>query len=99
MIIPLTLPGRAWLLARRIARGGLQVLLRPLFRSCGQHVRFDPFGHYSYRNISIGDHVFIGEGATFAATRTTITIGRKVMFGPQVMIREGITIHRSWGRI
>lgn len=89
MINPLSLPGRAWLLARRIARGGLQILLRPLFRSCGRQVRFDPFGHYSYRNIAIGDQVFIGDGASFAASRTTIMIGHKVMFGPQVMIRGG----------
>jgi acetyltransferase-like isoleucine patch superfamily enzyme len=84
-----TWPGRAWLLARRVANRLLQWLLRPLFRACGRNVRFDAFGYYSYSNITIGDDVFIGDGASFAAARTTITIGNKVMFGPQVMIRGG----------
>lgn len=84
-----TWPGRIWLLGRRAANRLLQGLLRPLFRSCGRNVRFDAFGYYSFSNISIGDDVFIGDGASFGASRTTITIGSKVMFGPQVMIRGG----------
>lgn len=84
-----TWPGRVWLLGRRVLNCLLQQILRPLFRSCGRNVRFDAFGYYSYSNILIGNDVFIGDGASFAASRTTITIGSKVMFGPQVMIRGG----------
>ncbi len=82
-------PGQICLLGRRATNRMLQAILRPLFRACGRNVRFDARGYYSFANISIGNDVFIGDGASFAATRTTITIGDKVMFGPQVMIRGG----------
>jgi acetyltransferase-like isoleucine patch superfamily enzyme len=64
-------------------------LLMPLFRSHGKNFIFDPFGSYSYKTISVGDDVSIGIGATLWATESSITIGNKVMFGPNVTIMGG----------
>ncbi len=81
--------GWLYLFWRRIRRAILVCLLKPLFRSCGHNVWFDPDGHFSYNSISIGHNVRIGVGAEFVASETTITIGNHVMFGPNVTIRGG----------
>lgn len=67
----------------------LSLILKPLFKKCGQNVRFDAFGYYSYTTISIGDNVFINKGAKFSASVSSITIGNNVIFGPNVTIRGG----------
>lgn len=64
-------------------------LLRPLFKAHGKNFVFDPFGTYTFRTISVGDDVAISSGATFSATESAITIGNKVMFGPNVTIMGG----------
>jgi len=81
-------PGTAWLFVAGVIRRSLRVAIRPLFAQCGNYVRFDPFDHFSYGTISIGNNVFIGAGACFFADRG-ITIGDNVMFGPNVTIRGG----------
>ena len=43
---------------------------------------------YNYRQITIGDNVFIGDKSTFGGN-VPISIGNNVMFGPEVMIRGG----------
>jgi acetyltransferase-like isoleucine patch superfamily enzyme len=63
--------------------------MRPMFRKCGKRVIFSPFDHFTYATIEIGDDVSIGFGATFYAKESSITIGNKVMFGPNVSIRGG----------
>jgi len=78
-----------YLLTWKIYRRLLMYLLRPLFRRHGRNFIFDPFGSYSYNTISVGDDVFIGSGATFSAPESSITIGNKVMFGPNVTIMGG----------
>jgi acetyltransferase-like isoleucine patch superfamily enzyme len=64
-------------------------LLKPLFGRRGRNLVFDPFGSYTYRHIFLGDDVAISRGATFSATESTIEIGSKVMFGPNVTIMTG----------
>lgn len=64
-------------------------ILRPLFKTHGKNFKFDPFGSYTFKTISIGNDVFIGKGANLSASRSSITIGNKVMFGPNVTIRGG----------
>jgi acetyltransferase-like isoleucine patch superfamily enzyme len=64
-------------------------LLIPLFKKHGINFIFDPFGTYSFKNITVGDDVFIGNGANFSATESYILIGNKVMFGPNVTIMTG----------
>lgn len=82
------IPGKIYLLLSGGIRRFLRLLIRPLFAQCGRNVRFNPFDDFSYATISIGNDVFIGAGACFAAKRG-ITIGSKVMFGPNVIIRGG----------
>ena len=64
------------------------LLLRPLFRSYGQNFVFDPSGRYSFTAISVGNDVYIGHGAQFSSIKS-ITIGNKVIFGPNVTIIGG----------
>lgn len=64
-------------------------VMRPLFKKCGRGVIFSPYDHFTYDTIELGDDVTIGFGASFIATESSITIGNKVMFGPNVTIRGG----------
>lgn len=68
----------------------IMYLLITLFQKHGTNVRFFPTkSDFHYKNISIGNDVFIGAGASFIATKSYIKIGNKVMFGPNVTIRGG----------
>jgi acetyltransferase-like isoleucine patch superfamily enzyme len=82
------IPGRLWLLGAGIIRRLLRIAIRPLFARCGRNVRFHPKDRFSYSTIYIGNDVFIGSGACFSSKKG-ITIGNKVMFGPNVTIRGG----------
>lgn len=73
----------------KVYRRLLMYVLRPLFREYGKKVLFDPFGEYTFKNIILGNDVLIGGGVSFIAALTTITIGDRVMFGPNVTIRGG----------
>lgn len=84
----ITAPGDAWLLATGVVRWLLRMCIRPLFAACGRNVRFNPFDRFSYRTVRIGDDVYIGAGACFSAAKG-LTIGSKVMFGPNVTIMGG----------
>lgn len=77
------------LLYGRIVKRLKMLLLRPAFKCYGRNLIFDPDGLYSYHTIEIGDDVFIGLGAVFVASQSSITIGNKVMFGPNVTIIGG----------
>lgn len=77
------------ILWRRFWRRMRMLLLRPAFRRYGRHFIFDPDGHYTFRNIEVGDNVSIGSGAVLMAAESHIIIGNKVMFGPNVMIIGG----------
>lgn len=80
---------KIYLFFRRIRSALLVRILKPLFLSCGKNVWFDPYGHFSFANITIGNNVRIGVGAEFVISETTLTIGNNVMFGPNVTIRGG----------
>jgi acetyltransferase-like isoleucine patch superfamily enzyme len=43
---------------------------------------------YNYREIKVGNKVFIGDGTTIGG-RVPVAIGDNVMFGPEVMVRGG----------
>lgn len=64
-------------------------LLRPCFHSYGRNFVFDPLGIYSFKAISVGDDVYIGPGALLTSAESRITIGSKVMFGPNVSLVGG----------
>jgi acetyltransferase-like isoleucine patch superfamily enzyme len=80
---------RFLLIIRRVWRGIRLWILRSAFKRCGRNVRFDPDGNYSYCVIEIGNDVFIGNGTVLLATESSIVIGDKVMFGPNVTIMGG----------
>ncbi len=67
----------------------LTFFLRSLFRECGRNVRFQATDHFTYASISIGSDVYIGPGAHFSATHSSLTICNKVAFGPNVTIMAG----------
>ena len=74
-------------------------LYRSRFAKCGNNVKFYPISSsFIYKNITIGNDVFIGERASFKAYIAKITIGNKVMFGPNVTIRGGIHPYYVVGR-
>jgi chloramphenicol O-acetyltransferase type B len=68
----------------------LRTAHRILFVRCGRNVVFDPSSSYfSYENIEIGNDVFVGGRAWWAASHSKIIIGNYVMFGPDVRIIAG----------
>tara|TARA_Y100000385_G_scaffold271952_1_gene312346 strand:- start:44 stop:550 length:507 start_codon:yes stop_codon:yes gene_type:complete len=65
-------------------------LSKSLLDKCGQNVRYFPTkSNILYKNISFGDDVYIGPGASLSASNSKIVIGNKVMFGPNVTIMSG----------
>jgi acetyltransferase-like isoleucine patch superfamily enzyme len=85
----LAIIGKILLLCRAVRRRLFRFFLRPLFASHGRNFVFDPDGFYTYSTISVGDDVYIGQGAHLAASETTITIGNKVLLGPGVTLLGG----------
>lgn len=68
----------------------LMLIFRSLFNKIGNNVVFHPINSvFSYRNISIGNNVSIGEYAYFMATISHIYIGNNIAFAPKVTIRGG----------
>lgn len=62
---------------------------RSRFASYGKEFSFDPYGIYSYENISVGNKVNLGYRPIIVASRSKIVIGSHVMLGPEVTIRGG----------
>ena len=68
----------------------LMIIFRSMFCHCGKNVKFYPTkSEFLYKNISIGNNVFIGPGASFIASISHITIKDNSFFGPNVTIRGG----------
>lgn len=82
-------PGMVWYFFTRLYRRVKMYALKPLFKSYGKNFKFDPFGQYSFNNISVGNDVYIGPGACLLAGASAIEIGNKVMFGPNVTVVGG----------
>ncbi|MBE0623846.1 MAG: acyltransferase [Burkholderiales bacterium] len=82
-------PGRSLVFANRVIRKIRMWILRPLFGAYGKKFWFDPAGFYSYRNIYVGDDVFLGLRPRLQCALARIVIGNKVMFGPEVCILAG----------
>ena len=66
----------------------------PLYKkrmgSCGGNVYFSPFDSvFFYKNLYVGNYVYIGYHADFVSTRSKIIINDHVIFGPNVSIRGG----------
>ena len=83
------LAAKTFIVLTKIQRRMLMYLLQPLFGSHGRNLFFDPWGSYSFKNIHVGDDVFLGMRPTIMAAHSIIKIGDKVMFGPEVAIIGG----------
>ncbi|MFZ1787747.1 MAG: CatB-related O-acetyltransferase [Saprospiraceae bacterium] len=81
--------GNIILLVKKVIRKTFMYVMRPLFQKYGTNFIFNPYDDFSYKTISVGNDVFIGKGANFAASETFILIGSKVMIGPNVTIMGG----------
>lgn len=77
-----------FIVSRKIIRKATMIAIRPLFKNYGKNFQFDPSGQYSFPTIIVGDDVYIGPGACFSAVKG-ITIGNKVVIGPNVTIIGG----------
>lgn len=65
-------------------------IFRSLFASCGHSVIFYPLSSdLFYKNMYLGNNIFISAKASFIASESKIIIGDDVMFGPNVMIIGG----------
>lgn len=72
---------------------------RKRFRYCGRNLRFHPRNSvFEYRNISIGERVFINRGAYFSAPNGRITIGNDVLVGADVFIAAGHHKYKDIGK-
>lgn len=74
---------------RRAYRKSWTLLEKNLFASCGHNVNIGPDGWFSYKNVFIGNSVYIGPRAMFMSSNSSIHIGSHVMFGPDVAIITG----------
>lgn len=60
------------------------------FEKCGSNVVFHPLtSSFTYKNITLGNNVYIGDNARFWCTRSSITIHHHVVFAPNVSIIAG----------
>ena len=82
-------PAIILLFIHRAYRRIRMLILRPLFKQYGSNFGFDPDGIYNFRNIEVGNNVYIGPSATLIASKSSIVIGNNVMLGPHVTIVGG----------
>ena len=85
----LSMMAKSIVIFSKVKKRCIMHLYKSLFRKCGKNVVFDPYGIFTYKNISIGDYVYIGENSTFLSSDSEIFIGSKVMFGPNTTIITG----------
>lgn len=74
---------------RGIKNRVLRHFLKSSFKQCGNNVKFNNKDIFSYKNISVGNDVYIAPGAVFLSSDSEIIIGNKVLFGPNVTIITG----------
>lgn len=61
-----------------------------LFNQAGTEVKIGRRVHVmGWKNVSVGNHVSIGQDSLFMCTRAKVLIGDHVMFGPQVTVITG----------
>jgi len=78
------------LLASKSLDRVLMYMYRSQFAACGKNVHFYPLeSYFFYKTIEIGNNVYIGPGAMFLASDSSIIISDKVLFGPKVSIIGG----------
>ncbi len=84
------IPGKILIELSNAFRGVHRALLKPLFAECGSELEFFPSeSYFNYKNISIGDRVYIGPKAFLLARLSHIYIGNDTAIGPNVTIIAG----------
>ncbi len=78
-----------YILVGKITRRAKMKIVIQIIDNDVKRVVFSPDDLFSYETISIGSDVYIGPGARFCSTESSIDIGSKVMFGPGVTIMGG----------
>ena len=81
--------GKLIILFRGIKNRIFRYFLKFSFKSYGKNLKFNNKDTFTYKNISIGDDVYIAPGAVFLSSDSEIFIGNKVLFGPNVTIITG----------
>jgi acetyltransferase-like isoleucine patch superfamily enzyme len=81
--------GRLITLSRGIKNRIFRYFLKFSFKSIGKNVKFNNRDTFTYKNISLGNDVYIAPGAVFLSSDSEIFIGNKVLFGPNVAIITG----------
>ena len=81
--------GRLITLFRGIKNRIFRYFLKFSFKSIGKNVKFNNEDRFTYKNISLGNDVYIAPGAFFLSSDSEIFIGNKVLFGPNVTIITG----------
>ncbi len=70
-----------------------QLIVAPIelsmLESHGKDVRIGKDSDITFRNVSIGDHSYLGPHTTILSTKAKVRIGSHVMFGPHVTIISG----------
>lgn len=83
----------AWLLCGVPKKAFHRYIVMPwekaMLGSCGRHVLLGRGCDFTWRNVHIGDDVYVGPNAMFMCTRAPIWIGNHVTFGPNVSIITG----------
>lgn len=74
---------------RIVYRYILEPYYKASFKKMGKNVHIGKDCDLIYAHIELGDHVLIGDHASFIASIADIHIGNHVMFGPHVTIRGG----------
>lgn len=65
-------------------------IMLPLFKSNGKNNIFFPMrSTFTYKNIILGDDVYIGPGAFLSASKSCIVFKNKIMLGPNVTMMGG----------
>jgi len=68
----------------------VRIIMRPLFARCGKNLKFYPTkSYFNYKNISVGDNVYIGRGAFMLAQLSHIYIHDNTAIGPYVTVIGG----------
>lgn len=81
--------GKLIILFRGIKNRIFRYFLKFSFKSYGKNVKFNNRDIFTYKNITIGNDVYIAPGAVFLTSDSEIFIGNKVLFGPNVTIITG----------
>ncbi len=86
---PVRIIGQCLSLMNRIANRCIASYQLSLFSKIGRNCFLNGPGRFSYKNIILGNDVYIGVNSYFISSDAKIIIGNKVVFGPHVFLISG----------